>query len=128
MMRICIWIPRKESGGGEIRKISVEEVCMPVGPIIPIGGYIDPPEPETIFHPKHLGITIDGKEIPISNDLRVLSSISSLALHLQDERLREAINNGLRATSEIVNKDLPEGLSACYANFEEDISQSRDCK
>ena len=105
MLRICVWIPKKLSDG----RISEEELCMPVGPIIPIGGYIDPPD--VVRDPERWSLTLNGKELPISGDLQRLSAISSIAAHVQDERIRDAIQDGLRVALEITTEGLPENLS-----------------
>ncbi len=98
MFRICVWVPKKmkkEDTGDTVVVDALEELCMPVGPVIPLGGYIDPID--IVTHPEPWSLTLDGKELTISSDLRELSTISSVASRIQDKRIRDVIHEGLRA-------------------------------
>ena len=112
-MRVCVLVLKK-LGGGMIGK---EELCFPIGPVIPIGGYIDPPD-----FPEQWRFMLNGEALPISSDLPTLSAISLLASRLQDDHLREAIHGGLQSASEIATAALPENMSVGLAGPEEVLS------
>jgi hypothetical protein len=107
-LRICIW--RNTPDGAK------EEICMPVGIMVPDWGYIDPIH--NIIRPEQWAVSLGGKKLAVSSDLRSLAAIAAAASRLKDERLRDAIMEGLQAASELATAALPEGVSVNLAEAE----------
>lgn len=115
MLRICIWLVKPLPEGG----YKEEEMCMPVGPIIPNAGCIDPIDFR--INTSHLGLTLNGEELPISKDLERLSAISSIASYIQDEEISKAINDGLQTAVDISSRALPDKCSLHLSHPEENF-------